>query len=163
MLELILGLLVGLPIVFAARKIVSLKMAMLGFHAESRKRFYESAEQILTWEDISEERLTALLKMSEQLESRRVQLIVHQAVKELVAEGSAATRGATNPMTDGLPPEKRALWLQTYFSWMMAVSSQGSVIGATVLMDVMKYFSPESAAEKAEIIVSRHTREAHAH
>jgi hypothetical protein len=154
MLELALGLAVGIPIALLVRQLVSVKCRLLTIRATHRDEFYKLADEVLMWENISAARLRHLSDMSRLLMSRRAQFLAFKAVKELNTEEANVTP-QINPMTVNLSPEKRAIWHSLYFHWLIAVCSQGSLIGLLSLLETLNFLKPEDAGERAEIVLSR--------
>lgn len=149
MSEFLIALAIGVIITVVLRAMVWAKTQLMEFSALYRDKFYESAEVILQWDSISESRLSDLAWLSENVRRRRAQFMAIEAINRGLRATGTDTDAIFRSNSD-LSPEQRHLWSVMYFRWLVAVCSQGSIIGAGALLRLLKYFGEETLDPKIE-------------
>ena len=146
MLELVLGAGIGVIVALCLRLMARWKLYVLQMSDRYRVDFYELANQIVEWDEISEERLSFIAWLSSELKSRKAQIIVMMAMKQAQREERAGQN-----FRDRLPPEKNEVWSRLIFAWLVAACSQGSFLGIGALIQLVEYFkNPEKVVPKIE-------------
>jgi hypothetical protein len=157
MVEVLVGGAIGLAIAFAIRAVVWTKNNMLDLSHQYRGKFFEAAEKIAQWENISDGRLNRISALSALLKNRKVQFLVVKALKEV----AAGDYGKPIVYPDKLSPEKQTLWHHMFFYWLIAACARGTVIGVYAMLQLAKFVDPEQTSAKTESAVLRHELRRH--
>jgi hypothetical protein len=130
---------------FFLRFMALTKGHVLTLQANYQNKFFEYANQIADWEDISDARLRTLSSLSLDLRSRKMQIWIVNAVQIAIKNDKAGKRSAqsTRESFGDLSDDQRATWKRMYFRWIIAVCAQGSVLGVGALVAALEYFDPE--------------------
>lgn len=165
MIELLGGVILGFGAASVVLMLLSAWQVPWGVREKYREDFFRCADEIIDWENISENHLDHIARMGNELDSRRAQFVVLSAVQELkrkqqpsrVANANRYAVGG-NPYTVDFTPEQRTKWQELFFSWLIAVASQGSILGLIALIQLIEYFSDDQKkkvmVEKAESLIS---------
>ena len=161
MLEILIGAAFGLFLGTAVAGIARVKLSIQETARDHAEKFFQEANEIADWKDLSVERLDRLALMSASLKSRRMQLIVIKALKEVAAEKKITS--AKYP--DNLSAKEHLLWNRMFFNWLVAVSCQGTFVAIYAMYQLIRCFDPERTTERAESAIYRHelSRFANAH
>jgi hypothetical protein len=151
MLELIVGVGIAIPIALFLRFFAQFKLRVLAIRKTHLDEFYRLADEVVSWDDATKPLLRRVSNLSATLASSRMQLIAIQAARELntgIKEDLPA-----NPITIGLSPEHKATYHLLFFHWLIAVCSQGSMVGMSGLFEIVKWLNPNDLGDKAESIL----------
>jgi hypothetical protein len=163
MIELLGGVILGLGTASAVLMLLSAWRIPWGVREKYREDFFRGADEIIDWENVSEKHLDHISRMGNELDSRRAQFVVLTAVRELkrAQQRTSIANPYTvdvNPYTVDFTPEQKAKWREMFFSWLIAVASQGSILGLIALIQLIEYLSDDKkkkvVADKAESLIS---------
>jgi hypothetical protein len=152
MLELVLGFIIAVPIIFMVRLICHGKGTVLAIREKHRDKFYELAEKVVGWEKISDSALSHLSFLSRTLCSRRTQFKVISVIR-LAARGSLIPAKAK--FMQELSPEEQKIWRVMFYHWLVAICAQGSFIGVYALFQITNFLDADEVDAKIEPTLSR--------
>lgn len=143
------------------------KAHMSNLQTKYQTQFFEKAHEIAEWPDISDKRLAALAELSSGLRSRKAQMIlisaIDLAIKQEKKEGPLKKNGQELAAHADMTQEQQKLWRGMYFRWMLAVCSQGSIIGAGSLLKILEFFDPDDPSSNKVAIPYLNLRGVSAH
>src|ERR1700687_4664332 len=129
MFELVIAIAIAAPIVLLLRKVSSLHLDLIEVREKCRDEFYKTADEVVQWENASDDLLAYLSSLSSSLSSRRMQVLAIQVVKSERLNESRSEDARESTPTAYLPPELKLVWKRLFFNWLVAVCAQGSIIG----------------------------------
>jgi hypothetical protein len=156
MIELLGGVILGLGTASLVLMLLSAGRIPRRLREQYREEFFRCADEITDWQNISEKHLDHISRMGNELDSRRAQFAVLADVREL--KRAKRPSGIANPYTVDFTPEQKIKWQELFLSWLIAVASQGSILGLIALIQLIEYLSDDQkkkvVAEKAESLIA---------
>jgi hypothetical protein len=145
MLELVIGIVIAVSITLVVLPTCALKGIILRVRDKHRGKFYELADQIVEWDEITDFHLSHLSFLSRTMNSRRMQFIAIVVVYEVNRKKPTGTSPSAS-----LLPEHQGIWRRMFFHWLTAVCAQGSFVGAAALFQLTKFLDADEADNKVE-------------
>ena len=139
------AILVGVVFRFLAEA----KVSVLALQAKYQGQFFERAHEIADWDDISDGRLRELSELSAGMRSRKMQMIVMEAIRHGLKRAKSGSADKTVQKKSELTAERHSTWNQMYFRWLCATVSQGSIMGIGGLIKLLEYFDPDDKDKMA--------------
>jgi hypothetical protein len=129
------------------RALAFLHARVLILQEKYQTRFFELADEIIDRDDVTHQQLDELRGLSANVRSRKMQLIVIAAINMAERNKSAPKQ---SDFKKDMSQELLTLWNKMYFRWLVAVSTQGSVLGLTGLTKLLTYFDPDEPNSLAD-------------
>ncbi|MBV8768803.1 MAG: hypothetical protein JO357_11900 [Hyphomicrobiales bacterium] len=143
MIDLLIIVAMAVIVGFVLRAIALIKIRALALNATARQTFFDLADDALERTTLTRSELDGLKFMAQNIMSRFAQWNIMKAYSTTVADEIYRFNEKTRSEFDHSTEEQSLWWGKLYFYWLLAVSSQGSLLAIGAIDIIFTHFDVE--------------------